>query len=133
MPLPDAAYALNTAAFWSEPLEPRMRSLAAADPATPMPTLPLKVGEANGAFNARSATRLVTPLWAMAGMSSATKARKVGAAAAPLAGPPKIRFCAWVMAAKVNAGVVVAVASAVVNRGEKSPALKLVTVPTVVE
>jgi hypothetical protein len=54
---------------------------------------------------------------------------KDGAAAPPLAGPAKTEFCAALDRVKVNAGVLVAVATEVVNRGLSVPALKLVTVP----
>lgn len=54
---------------------------------------------------------------------------KLGAAAPPDGGPANTEFCAALDKVKVSAGVVVAVATEVVNNGERVPALKVVTVP----
>ena len=64
-------------------------------------------------------------------MSAATNARNVGAAALPVVGPANTRFAVCVFRLKDSAGVVVVVASLVVNSGERSPAEKSVTVPLV--
>lgn len=63
------------------------------------------------------------------GISAATRARNVGAAAAPVVGPAQTVFAVWVERAKVSAGVVVEVATEVVAILSILPALKLVTVP----
>ena len=47
----------------------------------------------------------------------------------PVAGPAKTKFWLAVDSAKVSAGVVVAVATEVVNSGERAAALNEVTVP----
>lgn len=46
-----------------------------------------------------------------------------------MAGPARTEFWAALEIVKVNAGVVVALATDVVKRGERAPALKLVTEP----
>ena len=73
-------------------------------------------------FNAGDAT---APL----GMSAVTRDRKVGAAALPVVGPANTAFAVCVDKVKVKAGVVLEVATPDVNKGERSPAVKLVTVP----
>jgi len=62
-------------------------------------------------------------------MSATTSARNVGAAAPPEAGDANTRLAFCVLKENVNAGVVVAVATDEVNRGERFPALNEVTVP----
>ena len=57
--------------------------------------MPVKAGEARGASAAKAEVRPVTPDCAMAGMSAATSARNVGAAAEPLPGPAKTMFAFW--------------------------------------
>jgi hypothetical protein len=52
-----------------------------------------------------------------------------GAPAPPVAGPANTLFCAALDNENVNAGVLVAVATEVVNSGERFPAEKVVTVP----
>jgi hypothetical protein len=64
-----------------------------------------------------------------AGMSAATSARYVGTVAPPLVGPARTAFAATFDKLKLNAGVDVAVLTAVVNIGFRFPALKEVTVP----
>jgi hypothetical protein len=54
---------------------------------------------------------------------------KEGAPAPPDAGPANTEFCAALESEKDRAGVVVAVATLVVNSGDRLPAEKLVTVP----
>ena len=54
---------------------------------------------------------------------------KLGAPDPPVAGPAKTEFCAALLSEKVRAGVVVAVATELVNNGERFPAEKLVTLP----
>jgi len=61
-----------------------------------------------------------------AGISAVTSARYVGAPAAPVAGPAKTEFVAALVRLNVRAGVVVAVATLVVNSGLRVPAEKLV-------
>ena len=67
------------------------------------------------------------------GRSAATRVRNVGAAALPVVGPQSTVFAVWVDREKDKAGVVVAVATEVVNSGARLPALKLVTVPPVAQ
>jgi hypothetical protein len=64
-----------------------------------------------------------------AGKSAATNARKVGISAAPVVGPAHTVFAGSVAIVKVNAGVVVGVATADVIMEPIFPALKDVTVP----
>jgi hypothetical protein len=64
-----------------------------------------------------------------AGKSAATNARNVGVAAIPDVGPENTVLAVCVLKEKDNAGVVVGVATEVVNKGLKLPALKLETVP----
>jgi hypothetical protein len=63
------------------------------------------------------------------GMSAATSARYVGAPDPPLAGPASTSFCPALERENVSAGVVVGLATDVVNNGLRFPALKLETVP----
>ena len=63
------------------------------------------------------------------GMSFATRALKDGAAAPPPVGPEKTVFADWLVSENESAGVVVAVATAVVKSGLRFPEEKLVTVP----
>ena len=63
------------------------------------------------------------------GKSPPVKGRNVGAAVPPAILPARTVFCATVFNEKLSAGVVVAVATLVVNMGERLPALKVVTVP----
>jgi hypothetical protein len=53
----------------------------------------------------------------------------VGTPAPPVAGPASTEFCAALDKANVSAGVLVAVATEVVNNGERLPAENVVTVP----
>ena len=62
-------------------------------------------------------------------MSAATRARNVGAKAPPDVGPANTAFAVCVLKENVSAGVVVAVATEVVNKGLNAPALNEVTVP----
>ena len=62
-------------------------------------------------------------------MSAATNARNVGAKAPPDVGPANTAFAVCVLKENVSAGVVVAVATEVVNKGLNAPALNDVTVP----
>ena len=62
-------------------------------------------------------------------MSVDTRDRNVGPAAPPEVGPANTRFAFCVLKEKDSAGVVVAVATEVVNNGLRLPELKLVTVP----
>jgi hypothetical protein len=64
-----------------------------------------------------------------AGKSAATKERNVGVAATPDVGPANTRFADWVFKVKDSAGVVVGVATDVVNSGERLPEEKEDTVP----
>ena len=64
-----------------------------------------------------------------AGRSAATRARNVGVAATPDVGPANTRFADWVFKEKESAGVVVGVATDVVNSGERLPEEKEVTEP----
>jgi predicted RecA/RadA family phage recombinase len=66
-----------------------------------------------------------------AGKSAVTRARKDGAAAAPVVGPANAVFAVCVFNANVKAGVVVGVATDVVNNGLRFPEEKDVTVPEV--
>ena len=63
-------------------------------------------------------------------MSAAWSKRYVGAPAPPTAGPAKTAFCAAFVKMKLRAGVLVAVATLVVNSGARVPAEKVVTVPS---
>jgi len=54
---------------------------------------------------------------------------KLGAAAPPLGGPAKTELAAAFDKVNVSAGVVVEVATLVVNKGERVPAVKFVTEP----
>ena len=70
------------------------------------------------------------PMFAFtAGKSATTKDRKVGAKAPPDAGPANTVFAVCVFNANVKAGVVVGVATDVVNNGLRFPEEKDVTVP----
>jgi hypothetical protein len=70
------------------------------------------------------------PMFAFtAGKSATTKDRKVGANAPPDAGPANTVFAVCVFNANVKAGVVVGVATDVVNNGLRFPEEKDVTVP----
>ena len=62
-------------------------------------------------------------------MSAATSARNVGPAAPPDVGPANTRLAFCVLNANVKAGVVVGVATDVVNSGERLPEEKEVTEP----
>ena len=69
-------------------------------------TVPVKLGLARGALAARSVVRLVTPDSAIAGISAATKALNVGAAAVvPLTGPAHTRLADCVAKAPVSVPV----------------------------
>ena len=65
----------------------------------------------------------------LAGKSATTSARNVGVATPPDVGPANTVFAVCVESVKERAGVVVAVATDVVNNGERLPLEKLVTVP----
>jgi hypothetical protein len=91
--------------------------------ATPEPKTMLRV--VHGVLPVPASSQLKNPL----GRSAAARARNVGAAAEPVAGPAKTRLADWVERAKDNAGVVVAVATDVVNNGARPPAENDVTVP----
>lgn len=65
----------------------------------------------------------------MVGMSAFTIARKVGAEAAPVVGPAKNTLADCVLSENERAGVVDAVATLVVNSGERFPDENVVTVP----
>ena len=62
------------------------------------------------------------------GKSPSTMARYVGEPL-PLVGPARKKFCAALDITKLSAGVVVDVATEVVNNGDKAPAENVVTVP----
>jgi hypothetical protein len=62
-------------------------------------------------------------------MSPATKDLNEYAPVPPVEGPANTEFCAAVLAAKDRAGVVVDVATDVVNKGLRLPDEKFVTVP----
>ena len=63
------------------------------------------------------------------GKSLPLKVRNVGAAVPPALLPAKNVFWVTAFSVKLSAGVEAAVATLVVNKGERSPALKVVTVP----
>ena len=90
--------------------------------------VPVKAGDASAALAAKSVVRFVTCDSAMFGISAATSDRNVGAPVAPF-GPAKTLFAAWLVKLNERVGVVVAVATLVLNSGERLPELKLVTVP----
>ena len=77
---------------------------------------------------ARGAVVDILEMYDREGISAATKALYVGAPAPPL-GPASTVLAAALANAKLKAGVVVGVATDVVNNGDRLPALKLVTVP----
>jgi hypothetical protein len=74
-----------------------------------------------------AATLVTVPV--PAGKSAATRARNVGAAGPPEVGPANTVFAVCVFNANVKAGVVVGVATDVVNNGLRFPEEKDVTVP----
>src|SRR3989442_14131528 len=76
----------------------------------------------------RSVVRFVTCDSAMLGMSAATSERNAGAAVLDV-GPANTVLAPCVFKLNANAGVLVGLATLVVNRGDRLPELKFVTVP----